>query len=256
VFAGEKAGLAWALALVAGFTDAAGFLTLNHLFTAHMSGNSAHLGVFLGQYRPWAALPLASAVLLFVVGIGLAAAVAELASRRGIKSVTACLLIPQALMLVVFMGYGASITGANGKLPDHGPGFYVLAALAIFSIGFQVCALQRVAGNKTRTAFVSAMLAKFAQESVNWLFWLHDGEERPGGGYLEQVIEGGSRKESLLKMILFGGIWCWYLAGAVGGTWLHHQWHLWSMAIPIALLIAAAAINVYVKEGQNDDDSQ
>ncbi|HET8551607.1 MAG TPA: YoaK family protein [Gammaproteobacteria bacterium] len=241
----EKALMAWALAAVAGFIDAVGYLTLRHLFTAHMSGNSARLGVYLGQLDPWRAIPLASAVLLFIFGIGVATTLAEWGSRRGIRSTTALMLGPQALLLIVFMSYGAMATGANGSVPDHtGYGFYTLAALAIISIGFQVCALQRVAGTRTRTAFVSGMLAKFTQETVNWLFWLHDGEHRPPNSYLDNILKGGSRSQSARRVILFGGIWCFYLAGAVGGSYFHSIWRLWALAWPIAGLAAAVVADL------------
>lgn len=231
---------------MAGFVDAVGYLTLRHLFTAHMSGNSARLGVFLGQLNLQSALPMASAVLLFVFGIGAGTTLVEIGSRRGMRSTTALLLGPQALMLVVFMSYGAIVTGANGSVADHaGRGFYVLAALAIISIGFQVCALQRISGQRARTAFVSGMLAKFTQETVNWLFWLHDGAQRPERSYLSEVLGGGRRRQAARRALLFGGIWCFYLGGAVAGSYTHSLWRLWALACPIAVLAAATAVDLW-----------
>jgi uncharacterized membrane protein YoaK (UPF0700 family) len=239
-----KEVLAWALAAVAGFMDAVGYLTLRHLFTAHMSGNSARLGVFLGNSDLHSALPMISAILLFVFGIGLGTTLAEIASRRGVRSAMALLLGAQALLLAVFMGYGASVIGADGQVPDHaGRGFYLLAALMIVSIGFQICALQRVSGARARTTYVSGMLTRFAQELVNWLFWLHDGRHRPRNSYLGAVLESGTRSESAARALLFGGIWCCYLGGAIVGSYLDGLWRLWSLVIPIAALVTMIIVD-------------
>jgi uncharacterized membrane protein YoaK (UPF0700 family) len=230
--------MALALAIVAGFIDAVGYLTLHHLFTAHMSGNSARLGVFVGQFDLQSAVPMVAATLLFVAGIAFATTLAELATRRGVRSISALLLGVQVAMVLVFMVYGSTIIGANGMVVDHAPKeFYVLAALAIFAISFQVCSLQRVAGQQTRTAFVSSMLAKFAQESVHWLFWLHDGEQRTQPSYLSGIIHGGSRSEAFKHAALFGGIWCFYICGAIAGSYIDSIWLLWSLACPLALLV-------------------
>lgn len=239
-----KEWLAWALAATAGFIDAVGYRTLRHLFTAHMSGNSARLGVFLGEARLDSAVPMVAAVLLFVFGIAAGTALAEVASRRGARSAMAWLLGVQVLLLAAFMGYGASVIGAAGQVPDHsGRGFYLLAALAIVSIGFQVCALQHVGGQRARTTYVSGMLTRFAQEIVNWLFWVHDGMQRPRGSYLGEILGAGGRSESAARALLFGGIWCFYLAGAIAGSFLDGRWRLWSLACPIALLVAIIALD-------------
>lgn len=236
--------LAWALAATAGFIDAVGYRTLRHLFTAHMSGNSARLGVFLGEANPASAVPMVAAVLLFVFGIAAGTALAETASRRGARSAMPWLLGVQVLLLAAFMGYGASVIGAGGQVPDHsGRGFYSLAALAIVAIGFQACALQHVGGQRARTTYVSGMLTRFAQELVNWLFWVRDGTQRPRNSYLGRVLGSGTRGESAARVLLFGGIWCFYLGGAVAGSFLDDHWRLWSLTCPIALLVAIIALD-------------
>ncbi|HET7662712.1 MAG TPA: YoaK family protein [Rhodanobacteraceae bacterium] len=232
-----KALIAWALAATAGFIDAVGYRTLQHLFTAHMSGNSARLGVFLGKFDLHAAIPMAVAVGLFVFGIAIATTLAELISRRRARSAMPLLLGIQMLLLIAFMGYGAYVTGVDGRVADHSlRGFYVLAALAIIAIGFQACALQHAGGQRARTTYVSGMLTRFSQEVVNWLFWMHDGNRRPRESYLSHVLNAGRRAESAKRVLLFGGIWCAYLGGAVAGSYLDGRWRLWSLTCPLAVL--------------------
>ena len=232
--------LALLLAAVAGFVDAVGYLTLNHLFTAHMSGNSARLGVYAGLSDLAAAAPMAAAVLLFVIGIAAGTAVHEIAVRRGVRATTALLLGVQAVLLAAFIVYGRTVIDADGHVPvTSWRDFYLLSSLVILSIGFQVCALQRVAGRTTRTAYVSGMLTKFTQEAVNWLFWCHDGDRRTEQSYLSRA-GFGSRRESVELAGLFGGIWCLYAVGAALGSYTDTRWRLWSLLLPLLALSAAA----------------
>jgi uncharacterized membrane protein YoaK (UPF0700 family) len=56
------------LAVVAGFVDAVGFITLGHIYTANMSGNSVGVGIELGS-RHWPeTLRTMWPVLAYVIG--------------------------------------------------------------------------------------------------------------------------------------------------------------------------------------------
>lgn len=241
----KKVWLALALASVAGFVDAVGYITLDRLFTAHMSGNTARLGVFLGHGDLPAALPMVAAVALFVVSIALGTVVGELAARRGVRSIAAVILGLQAVLLAAFMFYGSLVLHGEG-VKDHSlRGFYVLAALAIFSLGLQTCALKQVAGKTVRTTYVSGVLTNMTQEAVNYLFWVRDGDRRERVGYMEGVLDLGSRRESLEHATLLGGIWCLYLAGAVGGSYAESICRFWSLAFPLGVLVAVILTDLW-----------
>ena len=60
------------LAAVGGYVDAVGFLTLFHVFTAHMSGNSVWFGSSLGLGDWRIGLHHLFPIPLFVVGVKLA----------------------------------------------------------------------------------------------------------------------------------------------------------------------------------------
>ena len=232
----EKAGIALVLASVAGFIDAVGYITLDRLFTAHMSGNTARLGVFLGRADFPAALPMAAAVTLFVFGVALGTAAGELAVRRGVRSTTAVILGLQAVLVAAFMVYG-SLVLHDAEIKSHSlRGFYVLAALAIVSLSFQTCALKQVAGKTVRTTYLTGVLTNMTQEAVNYLFWLRDGDRREREGYLDGVLGLGDRWESLGRAVLLGGIWCLYLAGAVGGSYAESLWRYGALIFPLGVL--------------------
>ena len=233
--------MALLLASVAGFVDAVGFLTLSGLFTAHMSGNTARLGVRLGQGQLSAAVPFAGAVALFVAGVGLGAALAEAASRRGVRSVAALQLALQAALVAAFMLYGSAVADGDRVSGHSLQGFYVLAALAIVALGLQTSSLSQIGGSTVRTTYISGVLTRFAQEAVNSLAAGTRARERPS--YLRDVLGLGSAERSRRRAALMGGIAALYLAGAVAGSLGHRTAGLWSLSLPLALLVFAALLD-------------
>lgn len=240
-----KVSLALALAAVAGSVDAIGYLALARLFTAHMSGNSARLGVDLGRGQLGPALPLAAAVGLFVAGIATGTALAEFAARRRIESVAAVVLGLQVALLGGFLAYVKLALPAGHVAVRAGADFYVPAALAILSMGVQLTVLQHVAGGTVRTTFVSGVLTGFAQEVVNWLFWLRDGAERDERhSYLARVLNLGGRARAQSRALLLGSVWCAYAAGATVGSVTNIHWGAWALALPLAVLVAGIVVDL------------
>jgi uncharacterized membrane protein YoaK (UPF0700 family) len=205
-----------------GFVDAVGYMVLDHLFTAHMSGNSAAMGAHLGQgdwgevlYRAWP-------IPLFVIGVAAGAALVELAGRRGIRSSGAPLLLLEMGLLAAFMAQGS-------RLPAHGWERYPLVALPVLAMGLQTATLQRVAGRTVRTTYVSGMLTQLAQEAVTYLFLRHDHEPA-------QAARG--------RALLLLAIWSCYAAGAVAGGFGEGRWRLHALALPIGLLVLVAVLDL------------
>ena len=224
----RRSALAVVLATVAGFVDAVGFIVLHGLFTAHMSGNAAQVGVHLGQGGVQAAVPLLVAIALFVLGCGLGATLDELVRRAGVPSRDAPLLGLQALLVAAFMVYGNAEVGA-GRAPDHElASFYVLAALAIVSIGVQAATLTQVGGETIRTAYISGVLTNLGQALALHLV--------PAGR--------GFRRPPAWRTALLAAIALVYLAGATAGSLLHAHIGIWAMAAPLALLVLAAAADL------------
>src|SRR4051794_6533376 len=116
---GATATLALALAAIAGFVDAVGFVVLRGLFTAHMSGNAAQVGVRLGHGDPAAAVPLIVAVVLFVCGVALGASVDGIVKRMGMTPRTSFVIGLQVILVAAFMAYGEVKIG-GGRVADHG----------------------------------------------------------------------------------------------------------------------------------------
>ena len=75
-------GVAFPLAVVAGYVDAVGFLTLAGLFVAHMSGNTVRLGVFVGDGDWSLAAQRLVPIIVFTIGVAGGIALVEALRRR------------------------------------------------------------------------------------------------------------------------------------------------------------------------------
>lgn len=233
------AWLAAALATIAGFVDAVGYVALN-VFTAHMSGNTARLGVYLGGGR-WLPASLAIyAVVIFVGAVMAGAIVMELGARREWRSPDALLLTVQIVLLVVFTALGSACC-PDGRSNPHDPGVFLpLLFCAVAAMGLQTASLQRLSGNTVRTTFVTGMLTSLADE-LAVLVTRIGGRARRNRGYLTERLSlpAGPRAHHRLRLIL--GIWFGYVAGAIAGSYLHGHWGFPCMSVPLAALAGLAA---------------
>jgi uncharacterized membrane protein YoaK (UPF0700 family) len=170
----EKAWLALILALTAGCVDAVGYVVLWKVFTAHMSGNSVSAAVHTGEGKSAEAFHRASPIPLFVLGVALGAALSEFLARKGHRRIFAVAVALEASLLLVFLLWGGPLL-RDGGIPEDVPWrFYALVALPTLAMGVQNATLRRVGGATVRTTYISGMLTNFAEQTVQYLFWLRD----------------------------------------------------------------------------------
>jgi uncharacterized membrane protein YoaK (UPF0700 family) len=235
-----KTWLAPLLAAVAGSVDAIGYLTLLHVFTAHMSGNSDAFGAELGRGSWTEVLRRGFPIPVFVLAVAMGALVIELALRRGVRSVVALLFSVEALLLVAFVGFGSTHFSHHAITITGGWRFYGLVALLVVAMGLQNAGLRRVRGHTVHTTFVTGMLTDLAHESVASVMWWWDarGSRRSGSG-------GDPRRSpSNGRVAMLAGIWTAYVLGAAaGGFWLGHV-GLALLWVPIAVLAVVVVLDL------------
>ncbi|HEU5372118.1 MAG TPA: DUF1275 family protein [Gaiellaceae bacterium] len=203
--------VAVALAGTAGFLDVVGYLTLAHLFTAHMTGNTSKLGAALGHGDLGKAVPLALALPLFAAGV--AAGTLLVDARRARTP-----LYVEAALVAAFMAVGVA-AGRHGETVSSPYPYYVLETLATLALGLQTAALTDVEGATIRTSYVSGVLTNLTQ------------------GFVRRVRGARERKPlALLATILAA-----YLVGALGGALTLRAVSFWCLVAPLAVLLAAAA---------------
>ena len=223
-------GLAFPLAVVAGYVDAVGFLTLAGLFVAHMSGNTVRLGVFVGDGDWSLAAQRLVPIIVFTIGVAAGIALVEALRRRSAPAPAARVLGVEGVLLLGFMLVGRIVL--DGQSATGGSwDYYLLAVLAVLAMGWQNAALRRVAGVPVHTTFVTGILTHLAEESVNgWYAW-RDLRRTGTARRPDDEVAVAFRRARL-----HGGVWGSYLAGGVLGAFLALRWDLWSLTLPLAVL--------------------
>jgi len=131
---------------------------------------------------------------------------------------------------VVLDGHGA----AGGSWD-----YYLLAVLSVLAMGWQNAALRRVAGVPVHTTFVTGILTHLAEESVNgWYAW-RDLRRAGDARHPDDAVAVAFRRARL-----HGGVWASYLGGGVLGAFLAFRWDLWSLTLPLAVLVVLVAIDL------------
>src|SRR5262249_49438724 len=124
------------LAFASGLTDILGFLTLSNVFTSGMTGNTALLGLALGERRIFAASYAASALAGFVLGVAWAALLSRSGSRR--SGITG-LLGFEAFSLGAFCAIWFAFDHSS-----ESDALYVLIALSSTGMGIQAVVARRI----------------------------------------------------------------------------------------------------------------
>lgn len=231
----RQARLARTLAWVAGIVDAVLWITLAHVFTAHMSGNSVQLGVAISKGDWGDALTRGLPVPLFVLAVFTGVGVAEAAARRRARSALVPLLALEIVLLLAAMAVGAHAFGDRELRSGGGATFYLVLALAVVAMGLQTASLQRVGGKTARTTYITGMLTNLATESVGWI--LARTSDRRGHHLHGQ------------RVLLLGSIWLSYAFGAVVGGLLQARWALLGLCLPLAVLAALILLDLWKPSG-------
>jgi uncharacterized membrane protein YoaK (UPF0700 family) len=212
----EKLLLALTLAVIAGFVDILGYLTLLNIFTSHMSGNSIAMVACLARHQWNEAIRHAAPIPAFIVGVFLAATLGIFAGQNGLKRRLSIAMGFEAALLVAFAFYMRPVMplGTNISEWQLCVGSMILAA----AMGVQSAALRRVWGTPIHTAFITGMLAQLG-ENVAELWFAK--EKAP---------------KALQVIMLNAGIWVAFVGGAACGGFGEMRFGLAALIAPLGLL--------------------
>lgn len=230
---GGKIAIALSLTGFGGFVDAVGYIALFQIFTANMSGNSVHVGMYLGQLDLSQLMRPACTIAAYVAGVILTRIAVQVAARREIKSIASFTLAVEALLLLLF----ARATPAMhlGEIVDlHSPAYFSLVALLAFAMGVQTATLTNIGPFTVYTTFVTGTLTKFAESFTRALFWSYD--QFRDSGQASDIVRLISKQQDVRQTALLVSTWICYVLGAAIGTIIKQRWELRALYLPVAVL--------------------
>lgn len=187
------------LTIIAGISDAVGYITMGGVFAANMTGNTVLAGIALSEGRYPDAGRHLTPLVAFFIGAMLARLLLRVWNRP---------MIPILLEAVVI--------GTMGFLPlASEPAVLVLA----FAMGLQASAITQFGGVSVSTVVVTSTLARTADAALDRL-WPAE------AGKLAVVATP--------RLLLL--TWLGYLVGAVAGGLLLHV-VAWPLLVPAVLLV-------------------
>jgi uncharacterized membrane protein YoaK (UPF0700 family) len=204
-----------ALALAAGFVDGVSYLTLGHVFTANMTGNTVLLGLAVGQGHGADVARSAVALGGFCCGVGGGALVLRERGRAALA------LSAESLALLLLAALAAQLGTAAGGLRLG------LIAVSALAMGLQSATVRKVGVPGVATTYITGTLTGAVATLA----------ERLGSASVVGQEEAATR--SLRLPIL---VWAVYGLGALIGAALTVAWGASALWVAPALVAACAAI--------------
>lgn len=235
-----KSAVALLLSFAAGLVDVVGFISIYHVFTAHMTGTTVHLAQNLVSGDRTAAAVAAAVLAAFVLGSIFGRLIIEVAYRMRFNRVASFTLAIEAALLIAVVLSARLLLGRRADLHSLGPICMLLAMIA-FAMGLQTATLTRVGVLTIHTTFVTGMLNKFAQLISHAMFRTYD--------VLHSRIDTEKRQfqqqqATVLRQAGFiSSVWSVYLAGALCGAWLDSKWGVAAMYVAVAPLLVAIGVD-------------
>jgi uncharacterized membrane protein YoaK (UPF0700 family) len=232
---------AFLLAWVAGFSDAIGFLLLQQLGASFMSGNSMTTGAALGQMDGSSVLLHGVPILSFVLGIMLGSLVLALVRHWGFRAPFAAVFGLEALCLLAFLVLGSHSLQRGVIRSSPAEIFYLCIILLTLAMGLQTATVQKASGQGVHTTFVTGVLTAWTAALMQYLSWLY---RHITEHHVHRALRESRQQPSFRRLLLQGGLWGWYVAGAICGSALELRLALVALIFPVGVLAALIIIDV------------
>jgi len=236
----HKIAVALVLTFVSGLVDVVGYAGIFHLFVAHVTGVTVHLGRDIALGRRTDVIAACTIVAAFFLGDVFGRALIEAGARRRFRNIASVTLGIQAAMIAI-VAVGKVASERSGAASIHGAG-HVYAYLAILAgaMGMQTATLTGVGPLTVHTTFVTGMINKLAQLVSRILIRGYDFL----GGRRDTPEKRAEQSAERQQAIFISSIWVCYVLGAAAGTASYVKWGLQALFVGIAGLVAGIATDL------------
>jgi uncharacterized membrane protein YoaK (UPF0700 family) len=222
---------------MAGFVDAVGYLSLGHIYTANMSGNSIAVGIHAASQEWGELLQRSWPVATYFVGLLFCRLLIAYGARKRIRRIaTPALFFEIGLLLPVCL---AAVPGKRTSI-ELSTTYVGLLAIAM---GIQNAALTHFSTLTVHTGFVTGTLLRCAENTAKYLTWVWD-QARRRQQPLMAVIRRSGRQEAFQKSVWLSLVWIAYVIGACCGALGDYIFTLRSLWVPIVCLLGIAALDL------------
>jgi uncharacterized membrane protein YoaK (UPF0700 family) len=209
------------LSVIAGMTDVTSYLTLGHVFTAHVTGNLVVLSALAvrgGTASPAEILALP----MFVVAVALIYAIARASHEQGPR-LARLLLVVQLLLLIVTCIVSVA---TKPSLAPNGVSAVIVAMIAVSAMACQYALLRLAVPHAVSTAAMTGNLTNAVLSAMGLLY--------RGQPFVEAPAQ---RLKASLPLLIGFFVGCIVAAIAVSRI------GDWTWALPLALAAIALAIH-------------
>jgi uncharacterized membrane protein YoaK (UPF0700 family) len=210
--------LGFALAFVAGATNAGGFLAVQQ-YTSHMTGIVSAMAdnISVGAYDM--VLGGAGGLLSFLMGAACSAVMVNYARRRHMQSEFALALLLEALLLVCFGVLGARLSQIEGLFVP------VTVMLLSFIMGLQNAVITKLSHAEIRTTHITGIVTDIGIELGKLMYW--NRSDRPAQ---DRVLANRGRIAILASLAA-----SFFVGGVMGAIGFKHIGYI--STVPLALML-------------------
>lgn len=229
------------LAFASGSNDAIVYLSLGHVFTANMTGNTVLLGIALAQAQWLTASRSAVALAGYIAGVACGSIIIYRKDREGGQEtwppVITTALALEFLCLLALTVWGALL----GQATVAGNVVYPLIVLSAVAMGIQSTAVRALGIASITTTFVTGTWTSLTAGVVTRISSLHRSFGRD---------ENAPGSHTGLQGAVVGV----YILAALAGAAARLQWHVTALVIPCATVALVIAVRVGVPSAFHNDD--
>lgn len=215
--------LGFALAFVAGATNAGGFLAV-HQYTSHMTGIVSAMADNLAIGAVGLVSAGAGALLSFLLGAASTAVIVNYARRRRMRSEYALPLLLEAILLLCFGTLGSRLSQIESLFVP------ATVMLLCFIMGLQNAVITKLSNSEIRTTHITGTVTDIGIELGKLFYWnMSDPATR------RKVVANRSRLKLLCILVA-----CFFLGGLAGAIGFKRLGYL--STVPLAFILCMLAI--------------